>query len=142
MAINHQNLVPPVRTTDEARARGRNGGIASGKARRAKKTMRERAQLLLDCKLKDEDMLATFATLGIKTNKLTIADAMLLGQMVGAITGKGGDPRAFKAILDLVETANEQERADNDYNQKIYSLAELLNDPRADRDLKEFEDDG
>lgn len=35
------NLVEPVRTTEEARERGRNGGIASGKARREKKYIRE-----------------------------------------------------------------------------------------------------
>jgi hypothetical protein len=34
-----ENLKPPVRTTEEARERGRNGGIKSGEARREKKLM-------------------------------------------------------------------------------------------------------
>ena len=32
--------IPPVRSTEKARKRGRNGGIKSGEVRRAKKTMR------------------------------------------------------------------------------------------------------
>lgn len=35
------NLVAPVRSTSEARKRGRNGGIKSGEARRRKKALRE-----------------------------------------------------------------------------------------------------
>lgn len=40
---NEQNLKPP--TTKEARERGRKGGIASGKARREKRTFRELMEL-------------------------------------------------------------------------------------------------
>lgn len=139
MALNPQNLVPPVRSTDEARARGRNGGIKSGEVRRKKKTMRERAQLLLDCKLKDEDILETFEALGVKTQGLTLADAMLLGQMVGAITGKGGDPKAFKAILDLIEPGGEQEEAIEEHNARMETITDLLTAPQPDRDLNSFE---
>ena len=44
------NLIPP-RSKDEARTRGKNGGIASGKARREKKALRETMQELLTMKL-------------------------------------------------------------------------------------------
>ena len=37
----------PVRTKEEARSRGRNGGIASGKARREKRTLRQCLEILL-----------------------------------------------------------------------------------------------
>lgn len=40
MALNIQNL-KPVRTTEEARARGRNGGKASGRSRGALKPFKE-----------------------------------------------------------------------------------------------------
>ncbi|MBQ3059866.1 MAG: hypothetical protein IJD16_06090 [Desulfovibrio sp.] len=43
----------PVQSTDEARARGRAGGVASGKARREKKSLRERLQALLDSRVGD-----------------------------------------------------------------------------------------
>lgn len=45
MADGTKNLIP-VRTEAEAKAKGRRGGIASGKARRAKKTMREWAEII------------------------------------------------------------------------------------------------
>ena len=41
------NLVP-IRTTDEARERGANGGVKSGEARREKKLLRELLNDLLD----------------------------------------------------------------------------------------------
>lgn len=45
--MNLKNL-KPVRDTKEARERGRRGGIASGKARNEKKTLREQLLLLLN----------------------------------------------------------------------------------------------
>lgn len=140
MALNPQNL-DPVRTKEEARKRGSNGGKKSGESRRMKKTMRERAQLLLDCKFKDEDMLEAFKALGVKTQGLTIADAMLLGQMVGAITGKGGDPRAFKAILDLVEPDGEQDASIDQHNARMETITDLLNAPKANRNINDFENE-
>ena len=44
--MNDQNLRTP--TTKEARERGKAGGIASGKARRKRKTIAEALRLLLD----------------------------------------------------------------------------------------------
>ncbi len=41
------NLTPPT-TNDEARKRGKNGGIKSGIARKKKRTMKEAVKLLLD----------------------------------------------------------------------------------------------
>lgn len=43
---NEQNL-KPVKTTSEARAKGRVGGIKSGEARRKRKTLKEELLLLL-----------------------------------------------------------------------------------------------
>lgn len=136
-----RNLTP-VRTKEEAKERGRQGGIASGKARRAKRTMRERAQLLLDCKFTDEAMLEVFKAYGLKTKGLTMADAMIIGQMLGAITGKGGDSRNFKAIIDLVEPGGEQEDAESEHNQRMETISDLLKNPQPNREIKEFEDDG
>lgn len=44
---NEQNL-KPVRSKKEARERGKKGGIASGKARQARKTLKEELLLLLE----------------------------------------------------------------------------------------------
>lgn len=50
---NEQNLRVP--TSSEARANGKKGGIASGKSRRAKKSIREAMQILMDADLTGKD---------------------------------------------------------------------------------------
>ena len=50
---NEQNLRVP--TSNEARENGRKGGIASGEARRAKKSLREAMQILMDADLTGKD---------------------------------------------------------------------------------------
>ena len=47
--MNNEKNMGPVRSSDEARERGRNGGIASGKSRRRKKEVRERLKEALNC---------------------------------------------------------------------------------------------
>lgn len=47
--MNNEKSMGPVRGSDEARERGRNGGIASGKSRRRKKEVRERLKEALNC---------------------------------------------------------------------------------------------
>lgn len=50
----HDNLIPTnERTKEEARELGRQGGIASGKARREKKALKETLELLLQQAVKD-----------------------------------------------------------------------------------------
>ena len=45
--MNNENLTaPPIRSSEEAARKGKKGGIASGKARRAKRTMREWAKVI------------------------------------------------------------------------------------------------
>ena len=51
---NEKNLKPP-QSTSEARERGKKGGIASGKARLAKKTAREYAIAALEGVTKDKE---------------------------------------------------------------------------------------
>ena len=50
---NEQNLRVP--TSSEARENGRKGGIASGEARRAKKSLREAMQILMEADLTGKD---------------------------------------------------------------------------------------
>ena len=58
---NEKNL-KPIRTEAEAREKGRNGGIASGKARREKKTTRKILADLLDSEIKDSPQFAKLAS--------------------------------------------------------------------------------
>lgn len=82
---NEQNL-KPARSTEEARERGRKGGIASGKARREKKTAREYAIAVLEGYVKDKD--------------ITLKDAMMQKLIQRAITDT--DLNAIKYILELI----------------------------------------
>ena len=50
---NEQNLRVP--TSSEARENGKKGGIASGEARRKKKSLREAMQILMDADLTGKD---------------------------------------------------------------------------------------
>lgn len=83
---NEENL-RPVRTENEARELGRKGGIASGEARRAKKTMREMLDYLLEKEIENK-----------KTGeKVTCQEAMLSAMIKKAI---GGDVKACQFVRD------------------------------------------
>lgn len=131
----------PYRSEDEARAAGKKGGVASGEARRRKKAMRERAQALLSCKLKDPTLLEHYRNTGLlrANGSMDLADAILAAQIMQALTGKGGDPKAFKAILDLIEPPGDGSGADAN-NEQMQALATLLKSPEQNRVLDDFED--
>lgn len=76
--MNESNL-KPVKTKEEARERGRAGGIASGKARRERKTLKEELLLLL--------------SKGDTQEKISLA---LLQKAMN------GDTKAFEVIRDSI----------------------------------------
>lgn len=77
--------------TPEQRAEyGRKGGIASGEAKRKKKAMRERLEILLDLPLKrgkamELEEIQNFASL--KGKNITVQDAMMIAQITKALKG-------------------------------------------------------
>lgn len=76
---NHEKNLKPVRTTEEARKRGRNGGKASGKSRAALKTFK---QSLLDGLTQDEiDIMIDAQKRNAKRGNLPSFEFML--KMVG-----------------------------------------------------------
>lgn len=90
----------PVRTEGEARAKGRNGGIASGIARREKKAMKETLEALLSMPLKsgkstDIDTIKNLAS--VKGKNITVQEAIMLAQIQKAMKG---DTRAAEFIRD------------------------------------------
>ena len=87
-------------TSEELRERARKGGIASGKARREKKAMRETLELLLSMALKDGavsnlEQIKSIASLNGKN--ITVQDAIMLKQIQKAMKG---DTRAAEYIRD------------------------------------------
>lgn len=95
---NEENLKPP--TTNEARKRGKKGGIKSGKARKERKAMKETAEMILGLTLKDgtvtdlEDIQSMAAANG---KNITVQDAIILKQAQKALKG---DIRAAEFIRD------------------------------------------
>lgn len=92
----------PVRTKEEARERGRRGGIASGEARRRKKTMRETLEAVLamqvgDGKSTDIEAITKFAQL--KGKNITVQEAMIIAQAQKALKG---DLAALQFIRDTM----------------------------------------
>lgn len=79
---NIENLKVP--TSEEAREYGRKGGIASGKARREKKTMRETLEMLLEMETKSG-----------RTNREEIT--------IGLINGaKKGNATNYRTVLETL----------------------------------------
>lgn len=86
MATNEFSL----KTPEERRELGRRGGIASGEAKRKKKAMKERLEILLDMPLKkgkeaDIESIRSFAAL--KGKNITVQEAMLIAQIQKALKG-------------------------------------------------------
>ena len=98
---NEENL-KPVRTKSEARSRGKNGGIASGKARREKKMFRETLEILLGMPLKDGgsidiDEINSFSS--VKGRNISVQEAILISQIQKAMKG---DTRAAEYVRDTI----------------------------------------
>lgn len=94
------NLITP--STEEARERGRKGGIASGKARREKKLMRETLDNLLSMPLKDGELadvddIRSFAA--IKGKNISVQEAIMIAQVQKAMKG---DTKAAEYVRDTI----------------------------------------
>lgn len=96
---NEKNLVPfDERSEKEARELGQKGGIASGKARRRKKSMKQKMQLLLSLPAADNDQ-TELAAMGVDPddmdNEMVLVKALFLA-------AAEGDTRAFDRIQDVL----------------------------------------
>lgn len=93
---NESNL-KPVQTKEEARKRGRNGGIKSGEVRKQKKAMREQMELLLSLPNKDAKTKKQLKAMGIDTSNIDNQMALILSMYKKAISG---DVQAAAFIRD------------------------------------------
>lgn len=97
---NEENLIPlDKRTKSEQREITQKGGIASGAARRRKKSMREAADLFLSLPVSDKRMQGRFARLGIEADDMDNQMAVIVG-LTGAAAD--GDARAAKVLIELL----------------------------------------
>lgn len=97
---NEKNLIPmSERSKSEAREIGSKGGKASGAARRAKRTMREYADLLLSLPVSDRRKWNKLARAGIPPegcdNKMLVVFALMQA-------AQAGDVPAVKELRNLI----------------------------------------
>lgn len=95
--MNESNLVPLTR--EKAREIGKKGGIASGKAKKKKKLIKEQIELLLSLPLKDEKAKEKLKELGIDTDNMDNQMAIVISMWKKALKG---DVNAFNTLRDTV----------------------------------------
>ena len=93
------NLKPP-RSTEEARERGKKGGIASGRARRERKSIREGFNAILAAPVKDKITLAELKSAGADKNAQGLLLLRIYQQAIN------GDMQAAKLLLTAIGEAD------------------------------------
>ena len=113
MAIKGQeNLIPmSKRSKEEVRKIGQKGGIASGKVRQEKATMKKTLEMLLESKSSDGKTYRELATLGL---------------IDGAIKGNAQN---YKTIVELLGELNPENSNIENINNMITNIASLINNP-------------
>ena len=97
---NEQNLIPmDQRSQKEARELGREGGRASGEARRRKKSLREAAELYLSLPVSDKRAWNKLARDGVAPEDVDNQMAIIAGLSIKAAKG---DAKAAKVLFDLL----------------------------------------
>ena len=107
---NIENLKPiTTLSSEEAKKRGRAGGIASGKARQERKTMKE--TLLMCLQMKDED-------------GTSYQDLATIGLLKGAMKGNSNNYELILKLLGEIEDAN-RSKQDNELSKLDEILTEI-----------------
>ena len=87
---------------EKAKKNGRKGGIASGKARREKKTMRQLAEICLNAKLTKPEIKAKLKEAGLP--------ATYGGQMLfNAVQMAGRNSNMLRVVLELIGEVKQQQ---------------------------------
>ena len=104
---NNENL-RPVRTTSEARERGRNGGKASGKSRRRKAAFRETLNLLLTLDIDDDEWAPLLRSLGLDCTLETALNMAMIK------AGLAGNVKAYEAVAKYAGQSPQTEADDEE----------------------------
>ena len=104
MAGGAENLIPfSERSKEEARECGRAGGIASGIARRRKRSLREAADLYLSLPVSDKRKWNKLAARYVDPEDIDNQMAVVVGMVDAAAAG---DARAARVVVDLLGDDN------------------------------------
>lgn len=98
---NEQNLIPFTsdQSREEAKKNGQKGGIASGEARRMKRTLREQMELLLSLPIQDENTKAFITSLGIDPDQIDNGTALVVSMYQESLKG---NTKAFELFRDTI----------------------------------------
>lgn len=109
---NEKNLIPNSdRTPSELREIAQKGGIASGAARRRKRSLKEAADLYLSLPVTDRRVLNKIARDGVESEDIDNQMAIVAGLAKVAATG---DSKAAKVLFDILGDADSVENAEDD----------------------------
>lgn len=135
--MNDENLkngkATQFKSGEDAAKNGRKGGIASGESKRAKKTMREVAEIALGMtvstgkKTSIEDIKSLAK---VKGKNVTVQEALILTLVKNALAG---NMKALQMLLELTEASNQAgaTAADDELSASLKELAlELKSDER------------
>lgn len=109
MMANEQNLIRNEDLTPEQRRENaRKAGIASAKAKKKRKAMKEQMDMLLSLPVKSPKMKEQLKKLGIKSNEIDNQMALIVSLYQTALKGGKNSVQAFNAIMEMTE---EKEKA-------------------------------
>ena len=126
---NAENLIPnSERTPSERRANASKAGKASGKARRAKRTMREVANLVLDMSVSDGkkvDVKSIKSFAEVSGKNIKVQDALVLTLVKNALAG---NIKALQMLIELTEQSSQAgaTAADDELSASLKELAKEL----------------
>jgi hypothetical protein len=130
-----KNLIPQSeRTKDEQREIARMGGVASGKARREKKTIRKILSDLLDGQIKDNPQFVKLASkMGIDSDK-SVKDIFTMVCLLNSV--KEGNLADLERLAKLL---GEDTKISSETDNNMQALADLINRPQPNRSIEDFE---
>ena len=128
-----QKDLKPVRTKEEAKARGRNGGIKSGEVRRAKKSMRETAKALMSMEVVGDNNKKNLEAFGIQKGDQNYQTAVRLMQKALV----EGDTSAIRLIGELTGDLNRFGLIPEEESEIVELAYPTINLPNNGRDKKD-----
>ncbi len=109
---NEQNIIPnSERTPEERREIARAGGIASGAARRRKRSLKQAADLYLSLPVTDRRVWNKIARDGVDPEDIDNQMAVIVGLTEAAVQG---DARCAKVLIDLLGDSTGEESTPDD----------------------------
>ena len=104
--MGNEGNLKPVRTEEEAREKGRRGGIKSGESRRRKRDMKKAAQLLMGLDIKSPKLQEQVKGYGLEDEDVNNQMAVLVSMFVQATKGNVRAAVADPPVLILDEATS------------------------------------